>query len=137
MAMEVHATLGCDMDHFIRECVRLFHDRWSRGHLSLSFCIQFFKWHDNIAFQHALAYAIERKIVFTGGAYSKPPIIIRSHDLHIGDIKGVVNEIISYHKRDQLFPFFWFLWVGCLLAFPFCLSYHGSDHSSFIGSHFF
>jgi len=32
-----------DMDHFIKECVHLFHDRQSRGHLSLSFCIQFFK----------------------------------------------------------------------------------------------
>ncbi len=27
MAMEVHGTLGCDMDCFIRECARLFHNR--------------------------------------------------------------------------------------------------------------
>jgi hypothetical protein len=27
MAMEVHDTPGCDMDHFIKECVGLFHDR--------------------------------------------------------------------------------------------------------------
>jgi len=28
MAMEVHNTLGRDMDHFIKECACLFHDRW-------------------------------------------------------------------------------------------------------------
>jgi hypothetical protein len=43
MAMEVHGAPRCDMDRFIRECAYLFHDRWSKGHLSLSFCIQFFK----------------------------------------------------------------------------------------------
>jgi hypothetical protein len=43
MAMEVHDSPMHDMDHFIRECVSLFHDRRSGGHLSLSFCIQFFR----------------------------------------------------------------------------------------------
>jgi hypothetical protein len=43
MAMEVHGTPEHDMDCFIRECVHLFHDRQSKGHLYLSFCIQFFK----------------------------------------------------------------------------------------------
>jgi hypothetical protein len=37
MAMEVHDTLGCDMDCFIKVCVRIFHNRQSKGHLSLSF----------------------------------------------------------------------------------------------------
>jgi hypothetical protein len=27
MVMEVHGTFGHDMDHFIRECACLFHDR--------------------------------------------------------------------------------------------------------------
>jgi len=27
MAMEVHKTLGCDLDRFIRECVYFFHNR--------------------------------------------------------------------------------------------------------------
>jgi hypothetical protein len=27
MAMEVHNALGCDMDCFIKECARLFHNR--------------------------------------------------------------------------------------------------------------
>jgi hypothetical protein len=27
MAMEVHDALECDMDHFIKECAHLFHDR--------------------------------------------------------------------------------------------------------------
>jgi hypothetical protein len=39
VAMEVHDALERDMDCFIRECVHLFHDRQSRGHLSLPFCI--------------------------------------------------------------------------------------------------
>jgi hypothetical protein len=30
----------------------------------------------------------------------KPPIIIRSHDLHVGDIRNVVGEIASYHEKD-------------------------------------
>jgi hypothetical protein len=32
--------------------------------------------------------------------YSRPPIIIRSHDLHVSDIRGVVGEIASYHEKD-------------------------------------
>jgi hypothetical protein len=48
MAMEVHGAPGRDMDHFIREYGRLFHDRQLGGHLSLSFCIQFFKQHVSI-----------------------------------------------------------------------------------------
>jgi hypothetical protein len=36
-AMEVHNALGRDMDRFIKECASLFHNRWSGGHLSLSF----------------------------------------------------------------------------------------------------
>ncbi len=43
MAMEVHGAPRRDMDLFIKECVHLFHDRQLRGHLSLSFYIQFFK----------------------------------------------------------------------------------------------
>ncbi len=31
---------------------------------------------------------------------SKPPITIRSHNLHVGAIRGVVGEIASYHERD-------------------------------------
>jgi hypothetical protein len=42
MAMEVHGAPRCDMDHFIRECARLFHDKQSRDHLSLFFFTQFF-----------------------------------------------------------------------------------------------
>jgi hypothetical protein len=100
MAMEVHGTLGCDMDHFIKECGRFFHDRWLGGHLSLSFCIQFFKQCVSIAFQHVLAFAIESKITLVDDACSRPSITIRSHNLHASDIKGVVGEIASYQKRD-------------------------------------
>ncbi len=37
MAMEVHDTLGHDMDCFIKECACIFHNRRSRGHLPLFF----------------------------------------------------------------------------------------------------
>ncbi len=76
--------------------VRFFHNR----QLSLSFCIQFFKQHVNIVFQRALAFAIERKIALARDVCSRPPIIIRFHDLHVDNIKEVVREIASYHKRD-------------------------------------
>jgi hypothetical protein len=33
-------------------------------------------------------------------ACSRPPTTIRSHDLHVGDIRGVEGEIASYHERD-------------------------------------
>jgi hypothetical protein len=49
MAMQVHDALKCDMDHFIRECGHLFHDRGLGGQLSLSFFIQFFKQRVSIA----------------------------------------------------------------------------------------
>ncbi len=39
MAMEVHGALEYDMNRFIKECARLFHDRWSRDHSFLFFCI--------------------------------------------------------------------------------------------------
>jgi len=38
--------------------------------------------------------------VLVGDVYSRPPIIIRSHNLHVGNIRGVVGEITSYHERD-------------------------------------
>jgi hypothetical protein len=63
MAMEVHGTLKHDMDCFIRECAHLFHDRQSKGHLFLSFCIQFFKQHVNIALQSALTFAIKKNYI--------------------------------------------------------------------------
>ncbi len=100
MAMEVHGTLERDIDRFIKECARLFHDRQSGGYLSLFFCIQIFTQCVNIAFQHALASAIERKIALTGDACSRPLTTIKSHDLHASDIRGAVGEIASYHKRD-------------------------------------
>jgi hypothetical protein len=91
---------GHDMDRFIKECACLFRYRWLGGRLSSFFCIQFFKQHVNIALQHALASEIERKIVLTSDAYSGPPNTIRSHNLHVDDIREVVGEIASYHEKD-------------------------------------
>jgi hypothetical protein len=89
-----------DMDHFIRECAHLFHNRSLGDHLSLSFCIQFFKHCVSIAFQRPLVSIIERKIVLAGDACFKPSITIRSHDLHASDIRRGVGEVASYHERD-------------------------------------
>jgi len=50
MVMEVHGALGHDTNCFIRECICLFHERQSGGHLSLSFCIQFLKQRVSIVF---------------------------------------------------------------------------------------
>jgi hypothetical protein len=100
MVMEVHGTFGHDVDSFIRDCVRHFHDKRLGGHLSLSFCIQIFKQRVSIAFQHALTSTIKKKIMLASDACSRPPITIRSHHLHASDIKGVVGEIASYHKRN-------------------------------------
>ncbi len=96
----MHDTPEHDVDHFIRECAHLFHDKRLRGHLSLSFCIQIFKKRVNIFLQHALTSVIERKIALVGDNCSKPPIIIQSHDLHVGDIRRVVGGITSYHDKD-------------------------------------
>ncbi len=99
MAMEVHDIVKHDMDCFIKECVRLFHDRQPKDNLSLFLCIQFFKQCVNIAFQCALTFIINRKIMLLINVCSRPPITIRFHDLHVSDIKGVVGEITSYHEK--------------------------------------
>jgi hypothetical protein len=62
--------------------------------------------------------------VLTSDACSRPPIIIRSHDLHASDIRGVVGEIAPYDERNYLSPFlsplgwFWpsFFYWGFLVA---------------------
>ncbi len=64
-------------------------------------------------------------------ACCRPPITIRSHDLHVGDIKSVVGE------KGLVLSLFLVITgrasFGFSLAFPFCLMYDGSDHRSFIG----
>jgi hypothetical protein len=47
-----------------------------------------------------LTSAIERKIMFISDACSKPPIIIRFHDLCASDIRRFMCEIVSYHEKD-------------------------------------
>ncbi len=66
MAMEMHGKPGHDMECFIKECVHIFHDRQLGGHLSLSFCIHFFKQHVNIVFQCVLASTIKKTIPLVG-----------------------------------------------------------------------
>ncbi len=50
MAMEMHDALWHDMDRFIKVCVCFFHDKQSKGHLSLFFFIQFLRQHVSIVF---------------------------------------------------------------------------------------
>jgi hypothetical protein len=100
MAMKVQKTPRRDMDHCIKECACLFHSRRLGSHLSLSFCIQFFRQRVNITLQHALTSIIERKITLMGDACSRPTITIKSHNLHASDIRGAMGEIASYHERD-------------------------------------
>jgi hypothetical protein len=99
MAMDVHGTPMHDMNRFIKECAHFFHDKQMRGHLSLSFCIQFFKQHVSIGLKCVLTFAMEKKIALVGYVCSKPPITIRFHDLHACDIKRAMGEP-SYHERD-------------------------------------
>jgi hypothetical protein len=100
IAMEVYNIFERDMDCFIKECACLFHDRRSKGHLSLYFCIQFSRQRINISFQHVLASIIEGKIVLVGDACSRPLITIKYHNLHAYKIRGAVGEITSHHERD-------------------------------------
>jgi hypothetical protein len=47
----------------------------------------------------ALAFVIKKKITLARDVCFKSPIIIRPHNLHVGNIKVVVGEIASYHER--------------------------------------
>jgi hypothetical protein len=76
MAMEVHGAFGRDMGHFTKECARLFHNKQSGGHLSLSFHIQFFRQCVSIVLQHVLASVIKKKIVLTDDAYLDLPLLL-------------------------------------------------------------
>jgi hypothetical protein len=64
------------------------------------FSNQFFKQGVSIAFQCPLTFTIKRKIALAKDVCSRPPVTIKFHDLHVGDIKGAMGEITSYHERD-------------------------------------
>jgi hypothetical protein len=38
--------------------------------------------------------------VLARDVYSRLPITIKSHDLHVGDIRRAMGEIVSYHKKE-------------------------------------
>jgi hypothetical protein len=38
--------------------------------------------------------------VLVGYACSRPPITIKFHNLHVGDIKGFKGKVTSYHEKD-------------------------------------
>jgi hypothetical protein len=92
----------------------------------LSFYIQFFKQHVNIALQHVLTFVIERKIALARDACSRPPISLRSRNLHVGDIRRAVSEITSYHRRGNTFSLLWFLhaYVSFGLSLTFLFVFH-------------
>ncbi len=88
-----------------------------------------------VLFFNLLQPLLKKKIELARDACSIPPIIIKSHDLHVNDIRGVVHEISSYHMKDQLFPFFgssglYIFWP--FFGLPFCLLCDGSNHWFFI-----
>jgi hypothetical protein len=97
--MDMHDTLGSDMDRFIKECSRLFHNKQSKGYLSLFFCIQFFRQCVNIVFQCVLVFTIKKKIVLASDACSRPPISIRFHDLHANEISVATLTLGSRPKQ--------------------------------------
>ncbi len=66
---------------------------------------------------------------------SRPPITIRSHDLHAGDVKRGVGEIASYHGITNSFPSL--VPSGCasfwpFFGLPFYLMCDGSNHWGFL-----
>jgi hypothetical protein len=57
--------------------------------------------------QHALTFAIKRKIALAGDACFRPPIIIIFHDLYASKIRGAMGEIAPYHERGLVFSLLW------------------------------
>ncbi len=55
--------------------------------------------------------------MLAGDVCSRPPITIRSRDLHASDIRRAMGEITSYHERDWLSSTFLFLQVVSVLTF--------------------
>ncbi len=39
--------------------------------------------------------------MLVGDVCSRPPIIIKSHNLHVDNIKRAMGEITSYHERTS------------------------------------
>ncbi len=60
--------------------------------------------------------------MFTCDACFRPSTTIKSHNLHVGDIRGAMGEIASYHNKDWLSPFLW----ACLWPPSFGLPWNGS-----------
>ncbi len=106
MAMEVHNALERDMDHFIRECAHFFMIDDQHVIYPYLFAFKFSRQHVSTALQDVLTFVIEKKIELVSDACFRPPITIKSHDLHACDVRGAVDKIASYHERDQFFLFF-------------------------------
>jgi hypothetical protein len=51
-------------------------------------------------FKQRVSMALGKKIVLGGDACSRPPITIKSNDLHASDIRRDVGEIASYQEKD-------------------------------------
>jgi hypothetical protein len=79
-------------------------------------------------------------MVLVGDAYSRPPITIRCHDLHVDDIRRAMSEKASYHERTSFFLFLvpiGYASFDLSLAFPLCLLCDGFGHWSFIAFLYF
>jgi len=120
MAMEVHNALGCDMDHFIRECACLFHDRRSKGQLSLSFCIQVFRF--SIALQQALTSPIERRLLWPKMFILDLLLVLDLMICMQATLKGLWVKWLPTMRRTNFLPSLVHAgcpFVGLSLAFPF------------------
>ncbi len=118
--MEVHNALGRDMDHFIRECACLFHDRRSKGQLSLSFCIQFFRF--SIALQHALTSPIERRLLWPKMFILDLLLVLDLMICMQTTLKGLWVKWLPTMRRTNFLPSLVHAgcpFVGLSLAFPF------------------
>jgi hypothetical protein len=61
-----------------------------------------------LLFSPFLAFVIEKKITLTSDASSRPPVTIKFHNLHAGNIKGVGwNNFLPW--EGLVFLFFLFL----------------------------
>ncbi len=105
----------------IQECVCLFHNRQSRGHLSLSFYIWFFRQHFSIAFQHVQPLLqkgrlVAKRCLFQASYYYQiSQFTCRQHEKSCGLNNFLPQEGLKFSPFLAL--------VGCM-SFGLSLAFH-------------
>ncbi len=100
MAMEMHDTPECDKDHFIKECVHLSHDRWSRSHLSFFFAFSFSSRMLVLFFNMIWPLLYKERLLWWEMFFLDLLLLLNLMILLVGDIRGAVDEMVPYHKKD-------------------------------------